>query len=61
MTEEGGDGSVMATAMATATSIAVAPLAAEGIVEIPMEEEVINMPSSKIRYCISKLTITGKK
>ena len=34
-TEEGGEGSVMATAMATAISIAVAPPAADGIIEIP--------------------------
>ena len=34
-TEEGGDGSVMATAIATAISIAVAPPAADGIIEIP--------------------------
>jgi hypothetical protein len=35
-TEEGGEGAVMATAIATATSIAVAPPAADGIIEIPL-------------------------
>lgn len=37
-TEGGGEDSVMATAIATATSIAVAPLTAVGIVEIPSGE-----------------------
>lgn len=37
-TEGGGEDSVMATAMATATSIAVAPLTAVGMVEIPSGE-----------------------
>jgi hypothetical protein len=37
-TEGGGEDSVMATAIATATSIAVAPLTAVGMVEIPVEK-----------------------